>query len=399
MNRSGNLLKLISAQFISAIGDQLYMVAILFLVLSVESHLPSLKAGLVNFFETLPYLTIGLFAGALVDRFSRKKLLIISDLARAMILLSVPLLWKIGLINWITLSLIGFSLSSFNTIFAPARDIFVTYLVDRRELGKANSYIQTSYQFAIFLGGMLAPIILSIRNDLIFLLFIDSFTFLISAILIWNIWVKEPELPIRRDGVLREIAEGLRYVKENRMFLYLLILTALDNLFIMGPAVVGANLYIKEFLGLTAREYAWFQAFMSLGWFLSALILSRIYNRLNDFDVLKWGVFLDGFTYFPFVFIKHFPTALFFIFIHGLSIPLITVSRTTIVQKYADEKFRGRLFALINLAVVGFMSLSSLITGILGEMVSANYLFLWASVGGSLSGILAFVLFRKYRSL
>jgi len=144
MKKTGDLLKLISAQFISAIGDQLYMVAILFLVLSVETHLSSLKAGLVNFFETLPYLTIGLFAGALVDRFSRKKLLIISDLARALILLSVPLLWRMNLINWITLSLIGFSLSSFNTIFAPARDIFVTYLVGRRELGKANSYIQTS---------------------------------------------------------------------------------------------------------------------------------------------------------------------------------------------------------------------------------------------------------------
>ncbi len=397
MSRTGNLLKLISAQFISAIGDQLYMVAILFLVLSVERHLPSLKAGLVNFFETLPYLTIGLFAGALVDRFSRKKLLIVSDLARALILLSVPLLWRMNLINWITLSLIGFSLSSFNTIFAPARDIFVTYLVDRRELGKANSYIQTSYQFAIFLGGMLAPIILSIKNDLIFLLFLDSFTFLISALLIWSIRIREPSIPARREGVIREILEGLKYVKENRLFLYLLILTALDNLFIMGPAVVGANLYIKEFLGLTAREYAWFQAFMSLGWFLSALILSRIYNRLNDFSVLKWGVFLDGFTYFPFVFISHFPTALFFIFIHGLSIPLITVSRTTIVQKYADEKFRGRIFALINLAVVGFMSLSSLITGILGEIVPANYLFLWASVGGSLSGILAFILFKDYR--
>ncbi len=397
MKKTGDLLKLISAQFISAIGDQLYMVAILFLVLSVETHLSSLKAGLVNFFETLPYLTIGLFAGALVDRFSRKKLLIISDLARALILLSVPLLWRMNLINWITLSLIGFSLSSFNTIFAPARDIFVTYLVGRRELGKANSYIQTSYQFAIFLGGMLAPIILSIKNDLIFLLFLDSFTFLISALLIWNIRIKEPSIPVRREGVIREILEGLKYVKENRLFLYLLILTALDNLFIMGPAVVGANLYIKEFLGLTAREYAWFQAFMSLGWFLSALILSRIYNRLNDFSVLKWGVFLDGFTYFPFVFIKDFTTALFFIFIHGLSIPLITVSRTTIVQKYADEKFRGRIFALINLAVVGFMSLSSLITGILGELVPANYLFLWASIGGSLSGILAFILFKNYR--
>jgi len=244
---------------------------------------------------------------------------------------------------------------------------------------------------------MLAPIILSIKNDLIFLLFLDSFTFLISALLIWNIRIKEPSIPVRREGVIREILEGLKYVKENRLFLYLLILTALDNLFIMGPAVVGANLYIKEFLGLTAREYAWFQAFMSLGWFLSALILSRIYNRLNDFSVLKWGVFLDGFTYFPFVFIKDFTTALFFIFIHGLSIPLITVSRTTIVQKYADEKFRGRIFALINLAVVGFMSLSSLITGILGELVPANYLFLWASIGGSLSGILAFILFKNYR--
>ena len=167
----------------------------------------------------------------------------------------------------------------------------------------------------------------------------------------------------------------------------------------MGPAVVGANLYIKDYLGLTAREYAWFQAFMSLGWFLSALILSRIYHRLNDFRVLKWGIFLDGFTYFPFVFIDSFPVALLFIFIHGLAIPLITISRTTIVQKYAEENYRGRIFALINLAVVGFMSLSSLITGLLGEFLQPNYLFLWASVGGSLSGMLSFLLLKEPKSL
>ena len=393
------LFRLIAAQFISAMGDQLYMVAILFLVLTVESSHSSLKAGLVNFFETLPYLTIGLLAGVIVDRFSKKGLMVISDMARALVLLGVPIMWKMGWINWITLSLIGFSLSTFNTIFAPARDILITFLVKRDELGRANSYVQTSYQFAIFLGGMLAPVILSIRNDLIFLLFLDSFTFIISALLILSIRVKEKSSLNPKGNPLMEVVDGLRYVAGRRLFLILLILTALDNLFIMGPAVVGANLYIKNYLGLTAREYAWFQAFMSLGWFTSAIILSRIYHKLKDFDVLKWGVFLDGFTYFPFVFIRSFPLALLFIFIHGLSIPLITVSRTTIVQKYADEKYRGRIFALINLAVVGFMSLSSLITGILGEFLQPNYLFLWASTGGSISGILAFIFLRKKDSL
>ncbi len=393
------LFRLIAAQFISAMGDQLYMVAILFLVLTVESSHSSLKAGLVNFFETLPYLTIGLLAGVIVDRFSKKGLMVISDMARALVLLGVPIMWKMGWINWITLSLIGFSLSTFNTIFAPARDILITFLVKRDELGRANSYVQTSYQFAIFLGGMLAPVILSIRNDLIFLLFLDSFTFIISALLILSIRVKEKSSLNPKGNPLMEVVDGLQYVAGRRLFLILLILTALDNLFIMGPAVVGANLYIKNYLGLTAREYAWFQAFMSLGWFTSAIILSRIYHKLKDFDVLKWGVFLDGFTYFPFVFIRNFPLALLFIFIHGLSIPLITVSRTTIVQKYADEKYRGRIFALINLAVVGFMSLSSLITGILGEFLQPNYLFLWASTGGSISGILAFIFLRKKDSL
>ncbi len=388
--------KLILAQFISAVGDQLYMVSLLFLTLSIENEFQAVKTGLVSFFETLPYFTVGLFSGVLVDRFSSRNVMVLSDVARGLILLCVPLLQKFSLLNWMTLSAIGFLLSSFSTMFYPARDKLVGKLVEERELPKANALVQTSYQFALFLGGIVAPLILSFKESLILLLVLDGFTFILSALLILLIEESGESRRLKNfRNPLKEILDGIAYSFRNKLVRNILVLTALDNLFIMGPATVGANLYVKEFLNLGAKEFSLFNAFMSLGWFISAYITPKLMLRLGYLRTLILGVFMDGLTYLPFVFIYDFEKALLFIFIHGLFIPLITVSRTSIIQRYVSDRYMGRVFSLINLSVVGFMSLSSIITGILGELVSANYLFAYAGIGGALSGILGILLFRR----
>ncbi len=418
-----NLLLLWAGQFVSQTGDFLFQAAVLFLVLTIETERAALKAGIVSTLETLPFLLFGLLAGSLVDRYRRRRIMLVSDAARGLLLLTVPLIWGLGGLNWLSIGVIAFLLSSFSTLFNPARDALIPRLVPRERLVQANALIQTSTQLAMLLGTFLAGALVSlqkaagVRGDvapLVGLLVLDGLTFFISF---WAVWlIRVDEAPASGSGAeagrgaargrpspWREALEGLRYAWGSPVLRGLLLLTAVDNFFIMGPAFVGANLFVKRTLGLEAQHLAFFQAAMALGWLLGTLWMGRYGRRLPKGKLLLFGIVMDGATYLPFLVfalpeVRSYGLALGLIALHGLFIPLITVARTSLIQEIVPSAYLGRVFALVNLTVVGFMALSSFTTGALGEVVSAPYLFGLAGAGGALSGVVGALVFRALRA-
>ena len=382
---------LIIIQFLVGLADQIYISIIPFLVISIEKLNSSLKAGIVSFFETLPFLTISFLAGVLVDRYNKKFLLFVSIFFSGLFLLFIPFFSSLNKLNWIVIGIVGFIVSSFSTLYPPSRDALITYLVKEKEkLFYYNAIIQSSYQLALFIGGLLPPLILYLKNDMVMLLFIDGIFLILISFFVLMINYKEEKKTNVNFSIFEDLKSYLEILKSNKSVLILIILTALDNFFIMGLTNVASSLYIKNYFNLSAKEFALFNAFLSFGWFLGAIIISRL--TFDEIKMLKIGIFLDGFTYIPFFFINDYKIALIFIFIHGLFIPLITISRTTIVQKYISEEIRGRVFSMIYMAVIGFMSLSGLFMGFLGEFLKPNYLFLIGGLGGSLLGIISFSL-------
>jgi MFS family permease len=155
--RSGrNLLLLWVGQFVSQTGDFLFQATVLFLILTIETSQGALKAGIVSSLETIPFLLFGLVAGSLVDRYRRRSMMLLSDAARGLLLLSMPLLWQLGQLSWGSIGIVAFALSSFSTLFNPARDALIPQLVPRERLMSANALIQTSTQLAMILGTFLA---------------------------------------------------------------------------------------------------------------------------------------------------------------------------------------------------------------------------------------------------
>jgi len=225
-------------------------------------------------------------------------------------------------------------------------------------------------------------------SRLLMVLTVDALTFLASVIAILRIRIPEPPPTHRRLG--QEIREGIRLVRQHPFLRRLLVLTALDNLFIMGPAIVGANLLVKRVFGLGASHLAFFEASMGLGWLLGTLWLYRQGER-RAWHFLVLGILMDGATYLPFLWIRQYPMALLAILIHGFFIPWITVSRTTLLQRILPEAYLGRVFAFVNLTVLGTTALSSFLTGVLGDWVPVPFVFFLPGVLGTLSGVLAYL--------
>lgn len=416
LRESRNLMLLWAGQFISQAGDFLFQATVLFLILTIESAQGALKAGTVSTLETLPFLLFGLLAGSFVDRYRRRTMMLLSDAARGLLLFFVPLLWALGWLSWVSLGAIAFLLSTFSTLFNPARDALIPSLVGKERLVQANAWVQTSTQLAMITGTLLAGVLLSVQPTgpdggevlpMIRLLVLDGLTFFVSFVCVWLIRVDEPPLRPHRgaqppSSAWWEAVEGLQYAWGSPVLRGLLLLTAVDNFFIMGPAVVGANVFIKQTLGLEARHLAFFQAAMALGWLSGTLWMLRYGKHLPKGKLLLFGIAMDGATYLPFLAflseeVRSYGLSLLMIGIHGLFIPLITVTRTALIQELVPSERLGRVFALVNLTVVGFMALSSFTTGALGEVLEAPWLFGLAGAGGALSGIVGAWVFRALR--
>lgn len=311
---------------------------------------------------------------------------------------STPILYKSGHLNFLSVALIAFLLSSFSSFFNPARDAAIPLIAEGRTLLRVNAFVQSSFQIASVVGTFLAGLILHfLKGEAVFkiiiLFLLDGLTFILSFFLILPIEIKEKkEIKI---PFLKDLKEGLILIFKDPLLKGLLILTALDNFFIMGPAIVGANLLIKNFFNLSVKHLAWFESSLSLGWLMGTIFVAKYGIKFSKGRLLIFGIFMDGLTYVPFILLKSYTPALIMIFIHGIFIAFITVPRTTLIQEYVNKNLTARVFALVQLTVVGFMALSSFTTGALGEIFTPPLLFFLGGTGGTLSGILAFLFFKR----
>ena len=168
---------------------------------------------------------------------------------------------------------------------------------------------------------------------LIHLFTIDAVTFGVSMVCIALITTSKKRHPVgnSRPSHLADLIAGLKHVtRENRTMGLLLLLTAINNIFIMGPAVLGIPIFVREVLQLEFAAYAAIEAFMAAGMLTGSFLLWRFGRGINPSLVLLVGMVTDGLTYSILYWIDSFSATKSSDFLHGIGIPMITISRTTI---------------------------------------------------------------------
>jgi hypothetical protein len=179
-----------------------------------------------------------------------------------------------------------------------------------------------------------------------------------------------------RDNYITSIKNGITYLKAQKGLSILLILTMINNIFIMGPAIIGLPVFVREVLQGDFIVLAQLETSMASGMILGSVVFWKTIKFFTPSKILIFGLIMDGLTYS----LLYWSTSSFesnvILILHGIAIPLIIVSRTTIIQKIVPDEFRGRIFSLVNMAVVGTTAISTGVTGIFLEYNSAELLFL-----------------------
>jgi hypothetical protein len=197
--------------------------------------------------------------------------------------------------------------------------------------------------------------------------------------------------------VLAEVAAGLRAVANIPVLRLLLVLAALDNLLIMGLAHVATPLLVKETLGLGPDAYAQALNFFFLGMVTATAVFWLLGRRAPKGVTILVGIVLDGLTFIPLAFCVTLGQVQLAMFVHALSIPLIIIPRTVLVQQLVPGPLHGRAFALLNVTVFGMTALSAGATGLLAEAVAPTTLFVVLGGLGALPGLVGFG-FRSLRA-
>ena len=421
-----NLVLLWIGQFVSQVGDAFFMVTLPFLILLIGGEDAAMKTGVVMLLNFLPFLLIGPFSGALVDRVRKKRLMLVADIIRAVLVVTLPFAATWGYLSWPLVGCVAFCLATVSTAFNPARDALLPLLAEGRSLTRVNAWFQMSAQMAMIVGSLGVALLLGIneastkaalaRGDIgpeitriVNLYWVDGATFVVSFGLLLGIAAGRGGPGVRRKmGTWHDVREALGYARRSGLLRGLLFITAVDNFFIMGPAIIGSNLLIFKTYGLGARQVAIFHAVLGAGWLLGSVIVARWGRRWPKGRLILIGMVMDGVTFIPFFWIRSFPLLLCAHAFHGIWIPLIQISRTTLIHEKVPHAMHGRVFSLINLTFVGCTSLSLLATGLLGnaflvsESLGASWgpplIYLIAGVGGGLCGLIGIAFGQLRRS-
>jgi MFS family permease len=372
---------------ISHAGDAIYQISLPWLILELTGSKTSTSLVAVSVY--LPAVLFSLMAGVIGDRFDRRGVMIFSDGARMLFVGSLVAYLLNGGINPLIIGTFAFTVSTFGTLFYPARDALIPSLVKPEQLTSTNAFISTSGQLAHLSGPVLAGALFA-WVGLNHLFTIDAVSFSVSMICIALISKKHITIQQEKEPAthMHQLKEGLQFVRKKGDLAGLITLTAVNNLFIMGPAMVGMPIFVREVLKLDFGAYAMIEAHMAGGMLAGTLFIWRFGKKINRSRVLFWGMVLDGLTYSLLYYIGSYEATKILLFIHGIGIPMITVSRTTIIQSVVPDRLRSRIFSMVSMAVIGFTALSSGLVGPLAEVVPISTIFLVIGVGAALCGVI-----------
>lgn len=282
-------------QTTSQIGEGLNKVALLWFVYELTGS--AMKMTMVGLLQTIPPLLFGPLIGVYLDRLPKKAVMVWVDLARALLTLLIPTLYAMQQLSIEGLYGLIFLTSVVSTVFGPALVSAVPLLVRPSELMSANALIQGTTNIGMLLGPAISGIMIALI-DAQNVLFVNSATFLISAICLMPIrcTAPQPRTADRTSSVLEELLAGFRFVfSQQSMVFTLVIISSLYNLGVSAFVFI-LPVYAKEFLQVGPVQLGWLWSALGVGMLAAStwLALKKQSDMQGGLRIVVRGMTIGG---------------------------------------------------------------------------------------------------------
>lgn len=376
-------------QFISLIGTWLQIVAQGWLIWDLTHS--AMALGIISAIGSLPVLLFTLFGGVIVDRFPKKRILMLTQISSMTLALALGLLTLLHLISIWQIAVLAFLLGVVNAVDAPARQAFVVEMVNKdTHLSSAIALNSGIFNGARVIGPSVAGFLIAVTGvGWAFMLNGISYIAVITAFLFMHI--KEAVNQAHSHPILA-IKEGISYAVKHPLIKVLLIFTGVVSVFgwsyMTIMPLVAETIFHRGAVGLSYLYTA-----AGAGALLGVVVVSALSHKINPLVFILGGnaVFTVGIM--AFTFTANFPLALFFLFIAGLGLLSQFSMMNITIQKAVLQKYRGRVMSLHTLMFLGLSPLGSFQIGFFTEHFGPEFAI---RLGTSIS-FLAALIILKYR--
>jgi MFS family permease len=375
--RNRNFLFLWLGQLVSKIGDNFAVVAALVLINELARS-SGVAVVVIAAALTVPQL-FAMVTGVLVDRLSRKGVMIATDLLRAGVILLPLLVTSSGRLY--ILYIAALLLTSIGAMFVAARNASIPNIVPEEHLLTANALIQATELVSLIVGASLATLVISLTSTYTAFV-VDSASFVVSALL-----VALTTIARRRRAVVpgepkgewlkfwHEMRGGVRYIAGNKHLLQLMLITTMATLGLSATVLLAAA-YFKKLLGLSPEYLGVLQAAEGIGMAIGAVLISVYASWARSRQIVSIAMIVLGGGILTFALSPVYWTVLIGALLVGMCVVTARTTLAAMTQALVPDSQRGRVESAM-VTVIGIGTMGALVmAGVLGDAVGPRVIFI-----------------------
>lgn len=374
--------RMILSNAVNRFGDSIDCIALTWLIfeLTGEASWSALLFGI----NRLPTIFLMPFAGVIVEKHNKKKLMAIMDGIRGLCVGIIASLLLVGSLNKWLLLLFSFIISTAEAFRIPAATAFIPDILEKDYYEQGLSLDSSICTIVELIGTGLAGVIIATIGTA-GAIYIDMLTFILSAVIILSITYKTQPVTVstaQKTHFITELKEGLNYLLNNKILKYF----AISSLFLNGILVPFNSLQaplVSDILLSGEMMLSVLSVGLMLGMIIGASLYPTLSKRLGQKTIYKLGILSVGFYYFSFVIeakFLHSAALLTLIvaiisFMVGILIAAINCLVHIEIMKHVDSPYLARVSALLTALGVAIIPLASFLVGGLSKYLSIETIF------------------------
>lgn len=362
-----------TSQLISLMGDRVHYMALGFLVATRGTPL---DVGLTFAATAIPNVFFGPWAGALADRWDRRRTMIISDLVRAALVLAVPFVIDIHIS---LVYVVAFLVASVSLFFQPAKNALVPQIVERQDLVPANSATSVTETLADLVGLPAAGLLVAFLAPVIYVAFIlDSISYLASAALLAVMRVGRSE---RAEGAFgigqlwKDVREGASFLVHQAELRANTVISTVAQVAV-GTEVVCSLLYAQTILDQSQVRfpvnYSLLMAAIGLGSIVGGLVIGALAGSFRKGPMAIAGFVGLGASFIAAGLVTDPVLAIGFFFLAGVANMAFIIPNITLFQERTPQALFARVVTSRQALVFGVMAASMGVSGYLAGVIGAD---------------------------
>jgi len=355
----------------SLIGSWMQMTGQQWLVLELTND--ARKLGVVSALQWLPVLLLSLFAGVIIDRLPKRRILIVTQSCLSLLAFVLAALTLTGRVQYwhilITATLVG-TVQSFDM---PTRQSFIVEMAGKEDLLNAIALNSSIFNLARVIGPAAAGLVIStFGTGWAFFLNGVSFFGVIYVFRAMN--VAEQARPPRQSDTFGEIRAGLSYIRDTPSVLGVMTLLGVISIFALNFNIL-APVLVRNVLHGTAGQYGFLMSCMGLGALAGSVSLATFGGRGPQMTVMRLGAVALGLGEIALFFARGWALAASMLFVCGVAVVTFSASANTTIQVSVPDRLRGRVMSVHSLVFGGFTWFGALLSGFMAQIIGASAAF------------------------